>query len=291
MKIAIAGASGFIGSGLKDFLINKGATVTSLKRGSDYDPIKGTIDLKCLQDIDILINLAGESIAQLWTASKKEKIKKSRVETTHLLSHALADLKQPPKLLINASAIGYYGNRGSECLTEESGKGEGFLSEVVEEWEKALNPALHLSGVRVIALRFGIVLAKSGGALARMITPFKWGFGGNLGDGSQYMSWIAIEDALGAIWHIINHEYIEGAINLVAPESVTNAEFTKTLAEIFHKSALLPIPSFAIKAIFGEMGTELFLSSTRVEPKKLIDSGYCFLYPTLGVALEHELEA
>lgn len=288
MKIAIGGASGFIGSALTDFLKAKGHTLVLLKRGTDYDPIKGKVSLKRLQDVDALINLAGESIAQRWSSSAKEKIKKSRIGTTRLFSRALAELEHPPRIFINASAIGYYGNRGDEALTEESGKGEGFLADVVDEWEKALEPASR-RGIRVVSLRFGIILDREGGALARMITPFKWGLGGNLGSGRQYMSWIAIDDALGAILHIINNETIKGPVNVVSPRAIRNSEFTKVLSGILNRPAFFHVPAFVIRGLLGEMGEELLLSSTKVEPRKLLDTKYSFLYPSLEMALKHGL--
>ena len=266
MRIIIAGARGLIGSHLTKYLQNDGHTVAPLKRGETN-----------LEGFDVLINLAGEPIAQRWTEVKKREIKQSRVETTRRLVQAGSHLK----LIINASAIGYYGNRGEETVDESSSPGEGFLAEVTQSWEKALSEAK----VPTIALRFGMVLSADGGALRAMLTPFKWGMGGIIGSGQQFISWIAIDDVVRAIAHLMQTPHATGPFNLVAPHPVRNVEFTKTLGKVLHRPTIIPIPELGIKTLFGEMGQELLLSSTKVYPKRLLESGFSFMYPTLEEAL------
>lgn len=278
MKVAISGASGFIGSALIPFLKNCGYEVKKLKRGE--------VDL---EGIDILINLSGESIVGFWSESKKEKIIKSRVETARALADAIAKMKNPPKLFINASAIGYYGSRNQETLTEKSAPGKGFLADVVIRWEEALTPAIK-KGVRTVAARFGVVLGGQGGMLKQLLLPFKLGLGGKLGSGEQFMSWITIDDLLGAILHLIQHEELNGAVNFVTPFPVKNREFTEILGKILQRPTFITIPEWFIKNILGEMGKEMLLTSEKVEPEKLIASHYPFVYPRLNEALRHILE-
>lgn len=296
MKIAIAGASGLIGKALIPFLESAGHEVFLLKRGETdrsvqiaYDPEKEWIDIQKMEGIEAVINLAGESIMGRWSESKKKRILDSRVKTTSLISRSLASLKQRPKLLINASAVGYYGNRGDMALNETTPKGTGFLSDVADVWEKSAHSA-EGAGIRVVYVRFGVVLSTQGGALKQMLTPFKLGLGGRLGDGQQYMSWIAIDDVLGAIYHILNRDEIRGAVNVVAPHPVRNCEFTTALGRILNRPTPFPIPAFIIKLLLGQMGVELLLASTKALPKRLQETGYPFLYPTIEQALLKLLE-
>ncbi|MFV0339066.1 MAG: TIGR01777 family oxidoreductase [Parachlamydiaceae bacterium] len=278
MQIAIAGASGLVGSALVPFLEKGDHVVIPLKRESDQ--------LYHLHDLtpDVVINLSGENIASRWSEEKKKKIRDSRVRTTEMLAREAATSKNPPKLFLNASAIGYYGNREEVTLDESASKGSGFLSDVVEAWERALQP-LKAAKIRTVAMRFGVVLSQEGGALAKMLTPFKLGMGGPVGSGKQFMSWIAIDDILGAIHHAITEERLEGAVNFVAPHPERNGDFVKTLGAVLGRPAIVPMPEWSVKLLFGEMGQEILLSGAKVEPKKLLDSGYPFLYPDLNSAL------
>lgn len=278
MRIAIAGASGLIGSALSRYLIERGHAVHALKRGE--------VDL---EGYDILVNLAGESIAQRWTEKTKKEIKRSRIEITNKLSAAAASLKKPMRAIINASAIGYYGDSGEQVVNENSPAGNNFLAEVTEEWEQALQPA-EMQGIRTVKLRFGMVLSPQGGALATMLTPFKWGVGGVVGSGRQFMSWIAIEDLVRIIEYVIHNDYA-GPINVVAPYPVRNEEFVAILGKILKRPTFLPLPEVAVKLIFGQMGQELLLASTRVEPRKLLEFGYSYMYPSLEQALRAQLIA
>jgi hypothetical protein len=210
------------------------------------------------------------------------------VEGTGLLSTVLARLEQPPKVLVCASAIGIYGDRGSEELTETSPPGTGFLADVCQAWEASADSARQ-AGIRVVHLRFGMILARAGGALAKMLTPFKLGAGGRLGSGRQYMSWISLSDVIAAIRHCLDHAELEGPVNTVAPSPVTNTEFTKTLGHVLHRPTIFPMPAFAVKTVFGEMGEELLLASARVLPTRLPSAGFSFQHPLLEDALRHEL--
>jgi len=296
MKVLVTGSTGLVGSALVPFLASGGHEVVRLVRGRlkpgvvevPWDPQAGTIEAAKLEGLDAVVHLAGERITGRWTAAKKARIRSSRVQGTRLLAEALAGLKQPPKTLVCASAIGYYGNRGDEVLREDSPSGAGFLAEVCREWEAAARPAAE-KGIRVVQLRIGVVLSPAGGALARMRTPFKLGLGGRIGNGKQYMSWIAIEDLTGAIHHALTNESLRGPVNAVAPRSVTNLEFTKTLGRVLGRPTLFPLPAFAARLAFGEMADELLLASTRVEPTKLVSSGYRFRAPELEGALRHLL--
>lgn len=245
--------------------------------------------------LDAIIHLAGESVAGRWTESKKNRIRDSRVVSTHNLSQAVANAQKSPKTFICASAVGYYGNRGEEILDEESLSGDSFLSEVCREWESATEPAAE-AGVRTVNLRLGLVLSRHGGALKQMLLPFRLGLGGKIGDGYQWWSWVHIDDLVSAVNHILYKENVEsrasspgqlsGPVNMVAPNPVTNAEFTKTLAELLKRPAKLAIPAFAARLAFGEMADEGLLASARVEPRKLLASGFEFEFPILGPALQ-----
>jgi hypothetical protein len=238
---------------------------------------------------DTVIHLAGESIVGRWTEAKKRRIRESRVQGTRNLAEALAAARQRPQLLISASAIGFYGDRGEETLREDSSSGEGFLPEVCQEWEDATEPAAK-AGIRTVQMRFGLVLSRSGGALQKMLPPFRMGVGGNMGNGRQWWSWIDIDDLVGAVEHVIKTETLRGPVNLVGPSPVTNAEFTKTLASVLSRPAVFPMPAFAARLVFGQMGDELLLASQRVQPAKLAASGYVFQKPDLRRALEEILK-
>ena len=297
MKIAISGTSGLIGSALIPFLEEKGHEVFKLVRvGGDlhpdeigWDPKSGVVNPSLLEGMDGVVHLAGESIMGRWTEAKKEKIQKSRVEGTKLLCKVLCTLKHPPAVFIAASAIGYYGNRGDEILTEHSAKGEGFLSDVCKKWEEA-SSALKEKGSRVANLRFGMVLSGKGGALKQMLTAFKLGLGGRMGLGNQWMSWIAIDDLLCIIDYVLHKKELAGPLNTVSPNPVTNQAFTETLGKVLHRPAFMAMPAFAVKLIFGQLGTELLLGSEKVVPRKLEEAGYSFAYPHLEEALQHTLK-
>jgi uncharacterized protein (TIGR01777 family) len=296
MNILITGASGFIGSALIPALTTDGYRVTRLVRSQpkpgdmavQWDPDRGSLDAGSLEGLDGVVHLAGEPIGERWTAVKKARIRDSRVKGTRLLSETLSYLSTPPKILVCASAIGYYGDRGEEVLTEESPSGTSFLAEVCRGWEAATEPALQ-KGIRVVTLRFGVVLSSTGGALAKMLPPFRMGLGGVLGNGKQYMSWIVLDDAVGAIRHALLTEPLHGPANAVAPQPVTNEEFTRTLGKVLGRPTLLPMPAFAARLMFGEMADELLLSSARVQPVKLVATGYAFRYPELQAGLQHLL--
>ncbi len=294
MNVLVSGASGFIGSALVPALTTGGHSVRKLTRGTPsgkdeyrWDPVAGDIEPAALAGLDAVVHLTGESVAGRWTAAKKERILRSRVEGTRTLSEALASLSNPPRVLVCASAVGYYGDRGDEVVTEESPSGDGFLAEVVREWEAASRPAEE-AGIRVVRFRFGIVLSPAGGALRTMLRPFRLGVGGSLGSGRQWMSWVAIDDVVGAIHHALFTQGLAGAVNAVAPNPVTNAEFSKTLAHVLRRPALLPVPAPALRLVLGEFSQEA-LASVRATPERLRESGYEFRFPDIEPALRHVL--
>ncbi|MCZ6676268.1 MAG: TIGR01777 family oxidoreductase [Candidatus Poribacteria bacterium] len=298
MNILITGSTGLIGSALVPSLITDDHRVTRLVRSKPlpgeaevhWNPEAGEIDTDSFKAFKAVVHLAGENIAGgRWTAERKARIRDSRVQGTRLLSESLANLTQPPKVLVCASAIGYYGDRGEEILNEESPSGTGFLPEVCREWETATEPATQ-SGIRVVHLRFGVVLSAAGGALAKMLFPFRLGVGGRIGSGRQYMSWIALDDGAGAIRHALITDTLEGPVNVVAPHPVTNREFTKILGRVLGRPTVFPMPAFAARLALGEMAEALLLSSARVEPARLLATGYEFHYPELEAALQHLLE-
>ena len=295
MRILVSGSHGLVGSALIPELKARGHQVAELVREAPRDgeifwnPEDGKLEPTALAGFEAVVHLAGEPIAEKrWTAEQKAKMRDSRVRGTALLAETLAGLPTPPKVLISASAIGYYGNRGNEALTEESPAGAGYLPDVCKAWEEATQPAAR-KGIRVVLLRTGIVLSPAGGALAKMLPPFKMGVGGALGNGKQYMSWISLDDEVGAILHVLDTGPIRGPVNLVCPRAATNAEFTKALGRALKRPTLLPMPAFAVRLAFGEMGETLLLASTRVEPKRLLTSNYRFRYPDLDAALAHLL--
>jgi len=295
MKVAVTGSSGLIGSSLVSFLSEKSVTVSKILRENTKDddiswkPEDGDWDSAFTGGVDGIVHLAGENIASgKWTRKKKEKIRNSRIEGTTRLCEHILKLPTPPSVLVCASAIGYYGNRGVEFLNEGSSRGSGFLPDVCLGWEEAAE-SVSKAGIRVVNVRFGIVLSKDGGALAKMMTPFKIGMGGKIGSGTQYMSWVAMDDVTGAIYHTLITESLKGPVNVTAPNPVTNKEFTNTLGEVLKRPAVVPIPAFAAKLAFGEMANDLLLASTKVAPKRLSDSGYKFQYPELENALKHVL--
>ncbi len=293
MKIAIAGASGLVGSALIPSLTADGANVTRLVRGApkpgeiEWHPNHDQVQAHLLEGFDGIINLAGENIAAgRWTDEQKRKIRDSRVSGTHLLSEAIAKMEVKPKVFVCASATGIYGDRDDETLDEQSESGSGFLAGVCREWEKACEPATK-AGVRVVNLRFGPIIAREGGMLSKMLTPFKMGMGGKVGSGKQFISWVAIDDAVNAIKLAINDQSIRGPVNVVSPNPVTNEELTKTLGHVLNRPTALAVPAFAARLAFGEMADEMLLISQKVMPKKLTAVGFQFRYPELEAAFKH----
>lgn len=284
-----------IGSALLPLLSSLGHEVVRIVRknpnGSDvfWDSKSGSLTPSDLSAFDAVIHLAGEPISKRWTEDQKQEIRQSRVAATSAIAQAIAQSARPPSCFISASAIGIYGDRGEELLDEDSPLGEGFLAAVGEEWESAAKTAAS-ERTRVVNTRFGVVLSKKGGALAKILPIFKFGLGGRLGDGSQYWSWISLDDVVGALAHILNSSTISGPVNVVAPNPVTNLEFTRTLAKVLQRPAWFPVPAFAARAIAGPMVDELLFFSARVYPKRLIESGFEFRYPTLEEALRRALE-
>lgn len=295
LRILISGSSGLIGSALISSLKSAGARIARLARASTvrsttdeerirWDPLQ-PIPPEVVTGFDAVIHLAGESVMGRWTANKKLRLRESRIPTTANLAQALVHAKAKPQIFLSASAIGYYGNRGGEVLTEESNSGTGFAADMAREWEQASFPAAH-AGIRTVQMRIGLVMARNGGALHRMVPAFKLGLGGKLGDGRQWMSWIDLQDVIGAIQHILRSDLLHGPVNLVAPRPVTNEEFSKTLGDVLSRPAIFPVPAFAARLAFGEMADELLLAGQRVEPARLISSGYPFRFPTLKQSLK-----
>jgi uncharacterized protein (TIGR01777 family) len=297
-RVAVTGASGLVGSRLTAVLEAAGCRVSRLVRrepatGHDeilFDPPTGRIDAGALEGVDAVVHLAGENVAAgRWTEARKRRIRESRVLGTRLIAESLAKLQRPPAVLVNASAIGFYGDRGDEVLDETSDPGEGFLPETCIAWESA-TAAAETAGVRVVRFRIGVVLAREGGALAKMVPIFRAGLGGKTGDGSQWMSWISIDDLVRAIEFALSCDEISGSVNAVGPQPETNAEFTRVLARVLRRPAIAPVPAFVVRAIFGEMGQELLLSSTRVLPRHLERVGFEFRHATLEAALHAVLD-
>jgi uncharacterized protein (TIGR01777 family) len=254
-----------------------------------WDIAQGVKDPSRLEGVDAVVHLAGENIAAgRWTAARKEEIRRSRVEGTRRLCESLTRLSRRPKALVSASAMGFYGDRGDEVLRENSPPGNDFLAQVCREWEAATEPASR-AGIRAVQLRFGMILSPAGGALKKMLLPFKLGVGGRIGSGRQFMSWIAIDDVVGAIHHAIVTESLQGPVNAVAPTPVNNTEYTRTLARVLSRPAIAPMPAFAARLAFGEMADALLLASQRVMPTRLQETGYRFKHPELDGALRHLL--
>lgn len=295
-RIVVSGASGLVGAQLVPFLGTAGHDVRRLvrrpPRGADeigWDPARGTIDPAPLEGADAVIHLAGANVAEgRWTGARRRAIRESRVAGTRLLAAALARLARPPRTLLSASAIGFYGDRGDVRCGEHAAPGSGFLADVCREWEAAAAPAED-AGIRVVYARIGIVLGAQGGALARMLPVFRLGAGGVVGAGTQWMSWIALDDVVGALHALLHHEEVAGPVNLVAPEAATNRDFTAALGRALRRPTVLPVPAAAIRLAFGEMGEALLLGSTRVVPDRLIGMGFGFETPNLDDALRSEL--
>ena len=294
MRVAVTGASGLIGSALVPALRAAGHDVLCLVRREPdsadeaaWDPTAGTIDEGALAGVGAIVNLAGVDIGQRWTHETRQRIRDSRVDGTRLLAETVSRLDPRPALLL-ASAVGYYGQRGDEELTEESAAGEGFLADVVREWEAAADPA-RAAGARVMHFRQGLVLAKDGGALKRMLLPFRLGVGGRIGSGSQWWSWDSLDDVVAAYLHALEQP-LEGVYNLAAPGLVRNRDFVDALGRALHRPTAFPLPGFAVKLAFGEMGEEMLLGGQRVVPERLTETGFAFAHPDVRGALEHVLE-
>jgi uncharacterized protein len=295
MNMLLTGSHGLIGSALSAALEGDGNSVGRLVRSEpagdsefQWDPARGHLDVRALDDIDGVVHLSGETVAGRWTATKKERILASRVNSTRLLSEALGKVATRPRVLVVASAVGYFGDRGEETLTEASAPGAGFLADVVKRWEAASAPAEE-AGIRVVRTRFGIVLSPAGGALGTMLRPFRLGLGGKIGSGRQYMSWVAIDDVVGAIQRALVDDSLSGPVNVVAPNPVTNQEFTRTLGRVLHRPAVFWVPAPALRLALGEFATEA-LGGARVLPAKLEWAGYEFSQPRLEGALHHVLQ-
>ena len=292
MKILVTGSHGVIGQALIEALQARGDGPVRLVRGPSrpssaepaWDPTAGRIDENRLEGFDAMVHLAGESLAAgRWTPARKARIRDSRVNGTRLLAGALGRLSRPPRVLVSASAVGYYGDRGDEIVREESPPGTGFLADVCRQWEDAVEPARR-AGIRVVNIRTGLVLSSAGGMLPRILPLFRLGLGGRLGSGRQYMSWIAIEDVVGALLHLMAHEAIQGPVNLVSPHPVTNREFTSALGRVLSRPTPFPVPAPALRIVLGEVAGEL-VASVRAEPARLMASGYSFGFPDIDGAL------
>lgn len=296
MKVLITGATGLVGTALQKSFGKKGYEMLLASRSEPKDTShvqwsieEGFTEPEKLEGLDAVVHLAGESVNGLrWTDEKKKAIRDSRVLGTRTLVKALSQLKNRPKVLVSASATGFYGERGDEDLTESSTAGDTFLAEVAKEWEAEARRAED-AGIRTVLQRTGIVLSKDGGALGTMLLPFRLGVGGVIGSGKQWMSWISMDDQIEAINFALENENIRGAVNAVAPNPVTNEEFTKTMGDVLYRPTFIPLPEFAVSMLLGEMGDALLLSSTRVLPKRLEDAGFEFKYPELKSALEHAI--
>lgn len=301
MRIAVSGGNGLIGSALIPVLETAGHQIVRLTRGGGpgpaapgsvaWDPERGTIDRTALDGIDAVVHLAGEPILGRWTAAKKRGIADSRVVGTAVLAEALATLRRRPSVFVCASASGYYGDRGDEIITEDSAPGHGFLADVCRAWEAAAGPAMR-AGIRVVFVRTGLVLARTGGLLKTVLLPFRLGLGGPLGRGRAYWSWIAMDDLLQIFRFALDHNGLAGPVNAVAPNPVTNAAFARTLGRVLHRPAVLPVPPVALRLAFGqEAADEAMLSGARLVPARLLACGFRFQFPELEPALRHVLMA
>jgi len=296
MRIAVSGATGLIGTALRTALEQRGDDVVPLVRRQPkpgehvvaWDPERGTIDRAGLEGMDAVIHLAGENVFGRWTAAKKQRIRESRVAGTKLVSETLASLQRRPATLLAASAIGYYGNRGAEPVTETSAPGDDFLAQVSRDWEAASGVAAR-AGIRVVNMRTGVVLTPAGGALATMLPPFRLGLGGWVGSGNQYVSWIALDDIIKAMQHVLDRRDVTGPVNLTAPAPVTNRELAKTIGKVLGRPVLVGVPGFALSLAFGSEGADMLRGGQRVLPERLTASGFRFLFTELEPALRHLL--
>jgi uncharacterized protein len=292
--VAIAGASGFLGSTLARHLTREGHEVRRIGRASSrdvdfhWDLDAGRLDPAALDGAEVVVNLAGENVAQRWTREHKQAILASRLRSTEILAKTMAGVRSPPRVFLSTSAIGIYGSRSSEALDESSTPGTGFLADVVQQWERAAVPARD-AGVRLVYPRLGLVMHPDGGVLAKLLPLFNVGGGGKIGKGEQWMSWIGMHDLLRALVFLMTTDGVAGAVNVTAPNPATNAQFSHTLGEVLHRPAIATVPEFAVKLMFGEMGEETLLSGQRVLPRRLLDGKFQFEYPELAAALKHEL--
>lgn len=298
-RVCVLGATGLLGGALRQTLRAKGVEVVGYSRRpqrgagqwAQWDPAAGQIEREPLEGAHVVVNLAGEDLSNgRWTAARKRQLWSSRVDTTRLVVETLASLERPPRVLVNASAVGFYGDRGDEAVDEESAGGSGYLAELCAAWEAAADTARD-AGMRVVQLRFGVVLTPSGGALAKMLGPFKLGLGGRLGSGNQRFPWIALPDAVGATRFVMTREELDGPVNVVAPESVTNGQLTDALGHALGRPTVLPVPAFALRAALGELAQEALLSGANVRPRRLEVAGYKFEYPRIEDALHAMLVA
>ena len=296
MKVLITGATGLIGRRLQETLRDAGheLLLASRKPSKDggyiqWDIHDGFAEPERLEGVDAVIHLAGENLNGRWTDAKKKAIRESRILGTRNVVDTISNLRQRPRVLVSASAIGFYGDRGDDLMTETSPPGKGFLPEVCREWEAESRRAED-AGIRTVLLRAGIVLSKDGGALGTMLMPFKLGIGGVIGSGKQWMSWISLDDHAAVVKYALENEMIRGAVNSVSTNPVTNEEFTKTMGEVLYRPTLIPVPEFAVHLAFGEMGDTLLLDSTKVAPKRLEDAGFEFNFPDLKKALENAVK-
>jgi uncharacterized protein len=295
LRIAVTGASGLIGGELVPFLTTAGHSVVRLVRrpasGPDevtWDPSRGVLDAEQLEGFDAVVHLAGESIRPPWTRARRQRIRRSRVDGTLLLSDALARLRRPPRVLVSMSGVNYYGDRGDVVVDEDSPPGDGFLAALCVDWEGATTAAAS-AGIRVVNLRNGIAISGRGGAVSSLLVPFRLGVGGKVGDGRQYVSWIAIDDLVGAIYQAIHDDRLRGPVNAVAPNEATNRDLTKTLGRVLRRPTVLPLPAAAVGAVLGDAGRELLLASMRVRPTRLDAAGFRFEFPKLEDALRFQL--
>lgn len=296
LRIAVTGSHGMVGSALVEALKGSGYEVIRVVRsppGSGsadiyWNPSDAEIDGQAFNGLDGVVNLAGENINQRWTSTAKQRIRRSRVDGTELLAGALAALDSPPRVLVNASAVGFYGDRGDEHLTEGSGVGSGFLATVVRDWEKATAPAAR-AGIRVVMTRSGVVLSEQGGALKKMLPAFRMGVGGTMGSGEQWMSWVSLADEVAGIRFALESTDLSGPVNLTSPQPVTNAEFTRTLGRVLDRPAFFRVPRVALKIAFGQMAEETILASQHAVSDRLVQAGFEFRYPQLEQALQAAL--
>ncbi len=296
MHIAVTGSHGLVGTAMISAMTKVEHQVTRLVRGQTgvgsvvWDPTAESFDSSVLQGVDAVVHLAGENIASSrWTSQVKERIRRSRIQGTRLLAEGLAAMPNPPRVFISASAIGYYGDCGDELLDENSPSGDGFLADTALQWEAATQPASD-AGIRVVRMRIGVILSPRGGALAKMLLPFKLGAGGRVGNGRQWWSWIALDDVVGAILHLLSNDAISGPVNVVSPNPVSNSVFTKILGRVLKRPTIFPMPAVVARIVLGEMANELLLASTRVQPERLLETGYQFQQPELSAALRYLLK-